>query len=391
MTKTNNTLSFYIIAYWHDPRFKKRTGGLVRMFELADNLIKLGHKVTLMVPRLGNPREQTISKVIEIPFLDINFIRPISFHLSLSLVLLLTIRKTDLLYIRQMNSFLPFILAKLFNIPSFYEIPNDPYLAYEHSGRIRRFFEKIMDVLSIRLSDKVVVLSEWSKQRLHKLGGVPADKITVLPSGTDTTLFRPMDKVHCCKVIGLDPSFYVGFVGTFFDYQGIDSLIEASPGVLRIFKNTRFLLVGDGPMMQSWKNKVSQAGLGDAFIFTGQVPYARVPLYIGAMDICVAPHHKGTNQASPVKLFDYLACGRPIVASDIEVVREIVNGSESSILVDPDNPMELAKGIVTLLENDEDRRRRGYLGRILAESKYDRKVITTNLLKEIRTMPQRKH
>jgi glycosyltransferase involved in cell wall biosynthesis len=378
-------IRIFIIAYWHDPRFKRKVGGLIRIFELADNLKKMGHHVTLILPKIGYPKKQTITDVIEIPFIDLPIIRPISFHFLSSMYLLKTLRSNaDFIYVRQLNSFLPLMISKLYNMPSFFEIPNDPYLAYQSGSKIRRFFERTMDKLSMALSDKIVVLSEWSKKRLNQIGGIPLSKVVVLPSGTDTDLFRPLERDACCQKVGLDSSFfYIGFVGTFFVHQGIDVLIDAAPIVFGKFPNVRFLLVGDGPMIDLWKNKVSKKGLQDAFIFTGQVPYKKVPEYIGAMDICVAPHLKDSNQASPVKIFDYMACERAIVASAIEVVREITGNSGCALLVSPENADNLARGVILLIQDKTKRMEMAKKGRERVKVNFDRKKIAEKLILKI--------
>ncbi len=380
--KHSKKFTFFIIAYWHDPRFKRKIGGLIRMFELADNLTRMGNSVVLFLPKIGYPKKQTIAKVIEIPFIDFPLIRPLSFHLISTLILFgKLIERPDFLYIRQMNSFLPMLIAKLFRIPPFFEIPNDPYLEYQLIGKMKRLLLRTIDRYAMRLSDRIVVLSQWSKRRLNKFGRIPNPKITVLPSGTDTKLFQPLEKKECCDKLHFDPSFYyVGFVGSFFLHQGIDTLINAAPIILSEIENTRFLLVGDGPMMDIWKNKVKKKGLQDAFIFTGLVPYKKVPEYIGIMDICVAPHQKNSNQASPVKIFDYMACGRAIVASDIEVVEEITGECNCALLVQPDNPKKLAEGIIQLIEYPEKRRMMGANGRSFAGERFDRLKITKHLI-----------
>jgi glycosyltransferase involved in cell wall biosynthesis len=351
------------------------------MFELADNLTGLGHHVTMVLPKLGFPQTQTRARVVAIPFLDLPFLRPLSFHFLSSICLLfLCFKKVNFMYVRQMNSFLPLLIANLFGISSYFEIPNDPYIGYSLINKFKQWPVKLIDKLCMCLCDRVVVLSYWSKRRINAMGGIPLSNILVFPSGTDTELFHPMEKEHACQKLGLDSTCnYVGFIGSFLAYQGIDTLIDAAPLVLEKIPNTSFLLVGDGPMRAAWEKKAREEGLQDHFIFTGHVPYREVPNYIGAMDVCVAPHHQETNQASPVKLFDYMSSGRPIVASDIEVVREIVADSGCAILVPPNKAEEYAKAIITLLEDDALRRDMDDRGRKYSVDHYDRKKITAIL------------
>ena len=374
-------MNVLIVAYWHDLRFKKKPGGLIRMFELADNLIGLGHHVTMVLPKLGFPQTQTRARVVAVPFLDLPFLRPLSFHFLSSICLLfLCLQKVNIMYVRQMNSFLPLLIAKFYGISSYFEIPNDPYIGYSLINKCKQWPVKLIDKLCMRLCDRIVVLSEWSKRRINTMGDIPLSNILVFPSGTDTELFHPMVKEHACEKLGLDPNHnYVGFIGSFLAYQGIDNLIDAAPLVIEKIPNARFLLVGDGPMRTNWGKTVQNKGLQDHFIFTGHVPYREVPTYIGAMDVCVAPHHQETNQASPVKLFDYMASGRPIVASDIEVVREIVADSGCAILHSPNKLKECAIAIITVLEDDALRRDMADRGRNYSVRHYDRKIITATL------------
>ena len=284
------------------------------------------------------------------------------------------------MYVRQMNSFLPLLIAKLFCISSYFEIPNDPFIGYSLINKYKQLPVKLIDKLCMCLCDRVVVLSDWSKRRINTMGGIPLSNIMVSPSGTDTELFHPMEKEHSCQKLGLDPTCnYVGFIGSFLAYQGIDILIDAAPLVLEKIPNARFLLVGDGPMRAAWEKQAQEEGIQDHFIFTGHVPYREVPNYIGAMDVCVAPHHQETNQASPVKLFDYMASGRPIVASDIEVVREIVADSECAILVTPNSAKDIAEVVIRLLKDANLRVELAVEGREYAVGHYDRRKLTVAL------------
>jgi glycosyltransferase involved in cell wall biosynthesis len=382
-------LTFFFIAYYHDPRLIRKVGGLIRVFDLADNLVKSGHQVTLFLPKLGAPRKQTLAEVVEVPFVDIPLLRPLSFHFISTILLLVNMTTSvDFLYVRQMNSFLPLFLAKLYHIPTIFEIPNDPYLAYQSYSLTKRSIIRFTDRLSMLMADMIIVLSKWSRQRITQFGKIPLSRISVLPSGTDTVLFRPLSKEDCCARLGLDPSFlYVGFVGSFLSHQGVETLIDSAPRVLANCAHLRFLLVGDGPMMRAWQKKVSEKGLQTAFSFCGQIPYQEVPEYIGAMDICVAPHRKDTNQASPVKIFDYMACARPIVASDIEVIREIVEDSGCAVLVAPERPDQLAMAIISLLKDEKAAKAMSLKAREYVVTRFDRRKISEELIQTLETLP----
>ncbi|MCX7982643.1 MAG: glycosyltransferase family 4 protein [Syntrophales bacterium] len=370
-----------IVAYWHDPRFKKKKGGLIRMFSLADNLLALGYEVRLILPKLGFPRTQTQAPVDEIPFLDWPVLRPLTFHFLCPLyVFFRCLAKQKFVYVRQMNSFLPLLVARLMGAYIYFEVPNDPYLAYSLYPPIKRSLVRSIDRLCFKLSHYVIVLSQETKRRMEKIEGMETHKILVFPSGTDTDLFTPRPKEEACQRLGFDPQLiYIGFVGSFLPYQGVETLIEAAPYILAEEKGVRFLLVGDGPRRKNWEQEVKKKRLEKYFVFSGQVPYEDVPLYLGVMDICVAPHRRESNQSSPVKIFDYMAAGKPVVASNIEAVREITEGSTAALLNEPDDPQDLAQKISFLLKNKEKRQEMGREARAFAVAHFDRKMLTARL------------
>ena len=111
--------------------------------------------------------------------------------------------------------------------------------------------------------------------------------------------------------------------------------------------------------------------------------------YIATMDICVAPHRKDTNQASPVKIFDYMACGKPIIASDIEVIREIIGDSRCALLVPSDSPEHLSDAITTLIEDDVLLNKMSMRARQHAIDNFDRKKIPEDLIFALKNVATR--
>jgi glycosyltransferase involved in cell wall biosynthesis len=110
----------------------------------------------------------------------------------------------------------------------------------------------------------------------------------------------------------------------------------------------------------------SDLGISEKFTFTGRIPYEQVPFYISAADVCVAPFIKERNSKiglSALKTYEYLACGKPIVASSIPGVQDLIESSGGGISVAPEDPEELAAAIVRLLSNKEIRDSMGKKGR----------------------------
>jgi glycosyltransferase involved in cell wall biosynthesis len=246
----------------------------------------------------------------------------------------------------------------------------------------KRRLVHLIDTISYRLSSHILPVTKKIAKELHYFEGVSWDSMTVLPSGANTELFRPLNKLSCCQKLGLDSlKKYVGFIGTFFHYQGIQVIIDSAPLMIQEFSDLRFLLVGDGPMRTNCENRVAQKGLREYFVFTGHVPYRDVPLYCGVMDICLSPLLKEARESSAVKLFDYLSCGKPVVMSDVEGTGKDFLKSEAVILVKPDDPIALADSVKKLLSDPKKMERMGRMGRLYIVSKYDRAKLAQDIVK----------
>jgi glycosyltransferase involved in cell wall biosynthesis len=143
-------------------------------------------------------------------------------------------------------------------------------------------------------------------------------------------------------------------------------LIHASPLILEKCPDARFFIIGDGVMKDKLLEITSELGLSEKFTFTGRIAYERVPLYINAADVCVAPFIKERNSKiglSALKTYEYLACGKPIVASSIPGVKDLIESSGGGISVTPENPEKLAAAVVSLLSDEKTRAVMGKKGR----------------------------
>lgn len=219
---------------------------------------------------------------------------------------------------------------------------------------------------ALGFSDRIIAVTPGIKANLEKVYNIPGEKIVVVSNGANTSLFKPQEQEICRKELGLDlETPYVCFVGNLAPWQGVEYLVKAAPSILSRFPECRFLIIGDGIMKDNLLKLCRELGVEGKLIFTGVVPYDRVPLYINASDICIAPFILARNAKiglSPLKLYEYMACGKPVVASDISGVSDVLESSGGGIPVLPENPGALAEGVLNLLENPGLRKKLGSKG-----------------------------
>jgi glycosyltransferase involved in cell wall biosynthesis len=373
----------HLFAYWHDARWKGFVGASVKIWDLAGNLAALGHAATLFIPAAPLLPGTPVHGVVRVPYLDLPWLRHLTFNACLALALLRARRapRPDLIYVRRMNSLVPGLYARLRRIPLVYEVNDDPYAGPGPDAsvlaRCRAGLQRWRDTLNLRWSAKAFVITDALAARIvHACPGLDPGKLAILPSGANTELFRPLPVGACRQRLGLAPgSPHVGFVGTLLPHQGIEVLIDAAAAIRDRVPGCRFLVIGEGPMRAPWREAAGRVGLAGAFAFPGEVPYAEVPLWIGATDVCVAPFRRTAGLRSPVKIFDYLACGKPVVASRIPGTTDVFAGLPAVRLVAPEEPGALAEAIADLLADPQRARALGAGARSFVVERYDRRAL----------------
>lgn len=357
------------LLYEYDRKVRGGMGGFRHALELAERWIRMGHEVTILQPRLRRAEEPTPAKVVEVPIIDLPVLRPIIVYALLFLYgLASSIRaRPDVVYSREMFAPVPLFLARLLRCPVLIEVNGDSYRhRAEQLGEPGWRLALLLWVqrLSFTRCDGIVAVTEGLRRALLSRFLLSPGKVVVIENGSDTERLRPMDSAFCRSRLGLsEKARYVGFIGTFFRYQGVNTLIEAAPLILRSFPEARFLIVGDGEMRGEWESQVRRLGLEEAFDFPGQVPYEAIPLYLNAMELSVAPFTADRGEGSPLKLFDSLACCRPVVVSRIPTVESLFGRTEALVPVPPDDPKALAEAVTGLLGDPERLERLGKSGR----------------------------
>ncbi len=213
-----------------------------------------------------------------------------------------------------------------------------------------------LEAQAARLADHVFVITEAVADILAARG-VDRAKMSVLPNAVDLAAFarRPRDPALAARW-GLGGKLVVGYVGTFKDYEGLDLLLEAM-AVLRaeLGDRARLLLVGDGPAEGELHGLVRRLGLGDLVVFTGRVPHADIPAYQALVDVMVFPRRGAAvcEVVSPIKPFEAMASGVPILASDVAALAEIVEDEVTGLLHRKDDLDSLCRQLLRLLEEPD--------------------------------------
>lgn len=202
-------------------------------------------------------------------------------------------------------------------------------------GGLRYRISRAMETFALRRADQVTTICEGLRGDIVQRGLSP-DRITVIPNAVDVGLFafgaEPDPALR--RSLGLDGATVLGFVGSFYGYEGLDLLVEAARRMLPRHPQLRVLLVGGGPQESNLKAQVVAAGLQDQVIFTGRVPHADVQRYYELIDVLAFPRlpMRLTELVTPLKPLEAMAQGRMFVASDVGGHRELISDGETGFL-----------------------------------------------------------
>jgi len=250
------------------------------------------------------------------------------------------------------------ILSRLLSVPLILEANASEVWHQANWGKLtlKRLCALCEDI-SFSGARAIVVVSDVLKKQLVELGAEEG-KIIVNPNGVAPEIFHPGisgNKVR--EKLGLHQKKVVGFLGSFDYWHGAEILAQAVGHVLKEEPLARFLFIGHGRLREKVEGIVKDSGAADKALFVGSVPHEEVPQFLAACDILVSPHvplAQGTEFfGSPTKLFEYMAMGKPIVASRLGQIAEVLRHKETAFLVQPGDPEELAQGILRLLKDQE--------------------------------------
>ncbi|NUU33217.1 glycosyltransferase family 4 protein [Arthrobacter sp. C9C5] len=236
--------------------------------------------------------------------------------------------------------------------------------AAKQSERYRLFQQREAEVM--RNADLVVTLGGAMKANIVA-AGIPGGKVLIAPNAVGGDfLAEPLDTASARRALGLNEAGqYIGTVSSLVAYEGLDCLIEAFVLLAPRLPDLKLLIVGDGVSRPALEVQARQSGYGDRIIFTGRVPRDQAVRYHQALDVFVVPRKDlaVTQSVTPLKPVEALACARPVVASKLPALAEIVEDGVTGRLATADDPVALSEAVRELLSNPELAERMGAAGR----------------------------
>jgi len=344
------------ILYLSNARIPTEKAHGVQIMKMCQALAGLGNKVTLVLPRRHNYTKKTpfeyygieesfkIKKFFCLDLIVLDkylgnlglWVENISFILSAFPYIIFN--KADVIYIRDKL----LLLCSLFKKNLIFETHTLPrnYFLY------KLFFKRLRGVVAITQG-----LKDFFVKR-----GMPPDKILVAPDGVDLQEFNLVGSKEDYRrklALHLDKKIVL-YAGHFYGWKGATALLEVARNFQLPITNCQFVFVGgtkeDIAEFKEWAEKLTNV------LVVGHRPHAEIPLWLKAADVLVLPNSGQEDISkywtSPMKMFEYMASERPIIASDLPSIREILN-KENAVLVEPDSPGALAQGIKEVLQNSQ--------------------------------------
>jgi glycosyltransferase involved in cell wall biosynthesis len=283
-------------------------------------------------------------------------------------------RQISMVYHRSaLNSYAGVLLADAYNVPYVLEYNGSEVWVARHWGERKlkavSISEKI-ERLTFARAQLIVCVSKPLKDELMERG-VPESKILVNPNGVNPDVYRPdLDGAPVREQCGIPlDAPVIGFIGTFGAWHGAEVLAEAFTRLAPDCGGSPLylLLIGDGLRLPEVKNILLKAGVLDRCVLTGMIPQAQGPAYLAACDILVSPQLRNPDGTpffgSPTKMFEYMAMGKGIAASNLDQMGEVLTDGQTALLCEPGNRDELQTALEHLLASPDLRTRLGRTAR----------------------------
>ena len=199
--------------------------------------------------------------------------------------------------------------------------------------------------------DEVISNTPYMKTWAEKMGG---KNVIVIEQGVDSNVMQklPKDNILMKKLSINSSDQIVMYLGSVLSHSGLEVILNSIPNILKEIPNFKLLIVGDGPNLSSLKQQAKKLGISEKVIFTGFVPYKEVPKFCSLANLCINSFRINdmTVKLSPVKIFDFMSCGKPVLATPLKgMLHDFPKDSETIIYEDLNN---FEEKIISLLQKE---------------------------------------
>jgi PEP-CTERM/exosortase A-associated glycosyltransferase len=245
-----------------------------------------------------------------------------------------------------------FRLPVLYEVRAFWEDAAVDHGTATENG-LRYKLTRALETYALKRADAVTTICEGLRRDIVARG-IPADKVTVIPNAVDIDKFAVGGAAdqELKRKLGLAGSRLIGFIGSFYAYEGLDVLLRAVPVLAARLPDLRVLLVGGGPQDAQLRELARRLRIEDKVVFTGRVPHDQVQKYYDLLDVLVYPRSsmRLTDLVTPLKPLEAMAQGRVLAASDVGGHLELIADGKTGVLFKSDDPAALADKVGALLE-----------------------------------------
>lgn len=249
--------------------------------------------------------------------------------------------KPDILHAHSpvLNAYAALGAAKKLSLPVVYEIRAFWEDAAVDHGTCKEWGAKYrlirkLETNACKKSSKVLTICDGLKNELIQRNISP-DHIGIIPNAIAPDKFKPVSHTKEDKTKwGLDGAFVMGFIGSFYHYEGLDLLLEAVVKLKRTLSDIKILLVGGGPMEDQLKQQAKKLQINDCIVFTGRLPHDEIPVMYSLLDILILPRKsmRLTELVTPLKPLESMCMGKLVVASDVGGHKELIRDRETGYL-----------------------------------------------------------
>ena len=267
--------------------------------------------------------------------------------------------KPDVLHAHSpsLNAIAALRAGKRFGIPVVYEVRafwEDAAVDHGTSSEngLRYRATRALETYALKNADAVTTICEGLRRDIVARG-IAADKVTVIPNAVDIDKFSMggAPDLALKEKLGLTGARLLGFIGSFYAYEGLDVLLRAVPKLIARMPDLRVLLVGGGPQDAQLRQLAQDLNIADKVVFTGRVPHEQVNMYYDLLDVLVYPRMsmRLTDLVTPLKPLEAMAQGRILAASDVGGHLELIADGKTGVLFAADDPDSLATRVGDLL------------------------------------------